>query len=268
MNPDVESIISRIEQSKSIDSLNLSNRGLKMLPTRLGTLVHLHSLYLDNNGLIFVPEIGALTQLEELSLEANQITLLPESFGNLRALKTLNLSKNHNLKCLSGQIVRSLDQLTVLWLNECGLMYVPKEIGCLVGLEKLGLKSNRIEHIPEEFGMLTRLRWLSLENNLLADLPNDALKNLGQLSHLNLAANRLEFVPEFVYGLKKSLNVVSLRANLVKSLTDAEVLELSYLNRVDLRDNPFVRTIRESDRKFFNELKTLSNFIVDDDNSN
>lgn len=264
-NDEIESILNRCEQSsKSIDSVNLSNRELKILPNRLSTLLHLRSLYLDNNKLIFIPEIGSLIQLEELSLENNELTLLPESFSNLRSLKTLNLSKN-NLKCLNGAMFKNFEQLVVLWLNECGLMYLPNEIGCLNSLEKLGLKSNKLEEIPVDFGRLVKLRWLSLENNLLCDLPVDEFKKLTELNHLNLSGNKLESVPEFLSGLKKSLNVVSLRNNRIRSFHDADVLELSYLTKIDLRDNPFLAAIKENNVTFYNELKTLSNFIFSDD---
>lgn len=262
MTDDVDSILSRAEQSKSIDSLNLSNRGLKMLPARLSGLVNLKSLYLDNNKLIFIPEIGNLVQLEELSLENNEITLMPESCLGLRSLKTLNMSRN-SLKCLNGSMFASFDQLTVLWLNECGLMYLPKEIGLLVGLEKLGLKSNLLESLPDEFGSLTRLKWLSLENNLLSDLPSQAFGKLVNLSHLNLNKNKLECVPDFFLS-NSSLNAVFLRGNQIKLLSDAHVLDLARLSKVDLRDNPCIESIRENDTEFFRELRTLGNFIITD----
>lgn len=265
---DIDLILARAELSSksSIDTVNLSNRGLKILPARLTTLVHLKSLYLDNNKLIFVPELATLTQLDELSLENNEITLMPESCcRGLRSLKTLNLSRN-NLKCLSGNMFESFRQLTVLWLNECGLMYLPREIGCLTSLEKLGLKSNRIEQLPDEFGSLVRLKWLTLENNLLSELPIDAFKCLTALNHLNLNSNKLVEMPtECLAALSPTLSVVLLRHNEIKSLTDAHVVEFAFLNKLDLRDNPCVRSL---DSRFYRELKTLDNFIINNNEEN
>lgn len=261
---EIESIISRSENSKLIDTLNLSNRELKFLPNRISNLTHLKCLYLDNNRLIFIPEIGSLTQLEELSLENNEITLIPESCLNLKSLKTLNLSKN-NLKCLAPNLLPNFVQLSVLWMNECGLMYLPKEIGCLVNLEKLGLKSNRLEDLPDEMGKLMNLKWLNLERNLLyeSDRLDASLANLVTLNHLNLNNNKLECVPKFLFNLKKSLNVVLLKSNLIKVLKDEDVLGLSYLTRIDLRDNPCLKQIKAKNSSFYKELLMLKNFIIE-----
>lgn len=271
----VEAMLARAEQSwRSIDSVNLSNRGLKLVPARLAALTHLKSLYMDNNKLIFIAELAALAQLEELSLENNEITLMPESCCRaFRSLKTLNLSRN-SLKCLSGHSMFAASafaaQLTVLWLNECGLLYLPKEIGCLTALEKLGLKSNRLEQLPDEFGRLVRLKWLSLESNELSELPDEAFAHLKALSHLNVSHNKLERLPDCLAVLSRdgALNVALLRANLIAELHDAHVLELgsSALHKLDLRDNPCVRRLRDQpdQASFYREIKTLDNFIIDD----
>lgn len=264
MEEEIESILNRVEQSKTIYTLNLSNRHLKIMPSRIGSLVHLKSLFLDNNQLIFVPEIGSLIQLEELSLENNQLTLLPESCSNLTHLKMLNLSKN-SIKCMNGSILTTFEQLTFLWLNECGLMYLPKEIGNLINLQMLGLKSNRLENIPDEFAKLVKLKWLNLENNLLSDLKFDAFKNLLELSHLNVNKNKLEHIPESLFYLKTCLNVVLMRSNLIKNLKDSDIVELSHLSKIDLRDNPFIAIVKKRNGKFSNELHSLNNFIIEDD---
>ena len=133
-----DDVLKRLEHSKTIDTLNLSNLQLKALPSQLSSLQHLKYLYLDNNKLIFIPEIGSLINLEELSIENNELSLIPEVYYNLKNLKSLNLSKNH-LRILSPSLFKSYQNLTILWLNGCGLMYLPHEIGCLKSLEKLGL---------------------------------------------------------------------------------------------------------------------------------
>jgi hypothetical protein len=259
---DVETIIARIENSKTIETLNLSNRGLKFLPATISSLVHLKYLYLDNNKLIFIPEIGNLIHLEEFSIENNELTLVPESCGNLRLLKMLNLSRN-SIKCLSSSIFQSFQNLTVLWLNQCGLLYLPKEVGHLLCLEKLGLKENFLEELPGELGLLSNLKWLNLEKNQLFKLP-DEFQNLKSLSNLNLGDNGLEEIPSYFYDLK-NLHVLSLKNNKIRSFKDEHVLGLSFLNRGDFRGNPCLIEIKHKNLNFYEELLKLKNFLIYDE---
>lgn len=174
-----ESMIKRIEKSQ-LESINLSNRDLKEFPAALKTQTNLKYLYLDSNKLIFAPEIGSFQQLEELSMEDNGLTLIPETYFNLKSLKCLNLNKNP-LRCINNMFFNTLQNLSILWLNNCELMYLPKEIGGLKFLEKLGLKSNCLQDLPEEIGNLVNLRWLNLEKNEIVELT-DKFQNLKNLN--------------------------------------------------------------------------------------
>lgn len=136
---DMELILKRLgENLDAVDNLNLSNRSLKELPFFITSLKHIKYLYLDNNNLMFVPEIGILLQLEELSIENNQLTFIPETFNGLKRLKLLNLSRN-NIKCISSSLFSGLTSLTTLWMNNCELMFLPKEIKSLKCIEKIGM---------------------------------------------------------------------------------------------------------------------------------
>jgi len=86
------------------------------------------------------PEIGNLTNLEELWLNNNELTTLPHEIGNLKNLERLDLSEN---------------QLTTL----------PHEIGNLKNLKDLYLDYNQFTTLPPEIGNLKNLETLSLYNN-------------------------------------------------------------------------------------------------------
>lgn len=253
---ELKELSKRLETSRTKDQLNLSNRNLKEIPFFVQQLTNLKYLYLDNNKLIFVPEIGQFTQLEEISIENNQLTLIPESFCNLKNLKCLNLSKN-NLKCISSQIFTSLTSLTSLWLNNCDLMYLPREVSCLKHLEKLGLKCNCLQDVPEELGSLTRLQWLNLEQNQLSSLP-EQLSQLKSLAYLNLNKNKFEEIPTNVLLNLKQLNVLNISNNLIKLFKDEDIIGLAHVNKVDLIDNPFIK--KQFD--VLERLNPLENFKI------
>lgn len=256
-----DEVLKRVDQSKTVETLNLNNLQLKALPSQINSLVHLKCLFLDNNKLIFAPEIGALENLEELSIENNELTLIPEVYYNLKNLKSLNLSKN-NLKILNSNMFENYRNLSILWLNSCGLMYLPKEIKFLKALEKLGLKDNCLPDLPDEIGELTNLKWLNLEKNEIELLPQ-SFQKLNKLNHLNLAFNSIDEIPKFFIDLK-NLNILLLRANKIKNFTDELALGLSYLNKCDLRDNQFIDYLKSSRPDFFQQLLKIDNFLIQD----
>ena len=76
-----------------------------------------------------------VAKLKLLDLRKNQLTTLPESFGELAELKRLDLGKN---------------QLTTL----------PESFGKLAKLKHLGPGHNNLETLPESYGKLAKLEQL------------------------------------------------------------------------------------------------------------
>jgi small GTP-binding protein len=94
---DQEEALQSITQAgrEGVTSLDLSRRGLTMLPREIGELRNLRELYLEGNDLRALPiEIGHLVNLQKLNLENNELTSLPSQMGALTALTELQLSGN------------------------------------------------------------------------------------------------------------------------------------------------------------------------------
>ena len=261
MENSTELLIDRIKDSRIIDSINLSNRNLNEFPRVFKSFDQLKYLYLDNNKLIFVPEIGSFHQLEELSMEENGLTLIPETYFNLKNLKLLNLSKNP-LRCINNNLFNNFSKLTSLWLNSCELMYLPKEIGSLKFLEKLGLRSNFLQDLPDEFGQLINLKWLCLEKNEIQMLPR-SFRNLNGLAYLNISFNKLEEIPDFTFEMT-CLNILLLESNLIKVFKDEHVLGLAFLHKLDMRSNPCIKKIKTNQHDFYKQLLSIKSFQIED----
>lgn len=85
-------------------------------------------------------EIKRLKSIEKLQLNLNSISIVPKFLVELKALRILDLTDNPNLTDLST--VAELTNLEELYLFGCYLKDLPKNIGKLQKLKKLGLEGN------------------------------------------------------------------------------------------------------------------------------
>ena len=145
-------IYSEIEKQRRSPGLSLSHKKLTRFPSILFTLEELKAywgslktLNLSFNEVKQLPhEIGTLTGLIMLWLNANQLTGLPPGIGNSTAL-------------------------TKLWLGGNRLTELPPEIGYLTALTMLGLSANQLTQLPAEMRNLTMLTTLGLSFNQLTE---------------------------------------------------------------------------------------------------
>ncbi len=125
------------------------------------------------------PELGNLTELEELDLRDNDLSgPIPPDLGNLASLASLRLSGND----LTGPIPPQLGDLAgieqIVLADNALTGPIPPELGNLTGLEQLYLNNNGLAGpIPPEFGGMVALRNLYLSNNsgLRGTLPANLL---------------------------------------------------------------------------------------------
>ncbi len=152
--------------SGRVDSLNLKNCGLTLIPSDIGTLANLSFLDLYNNNLTSIPiGIGNLTNLKSLDLGSTSITTISSELWDLTNLEAL-------------------------WLDKNAITSIPVEIANLIHLKRLSFSNNKLKTIPSEIGNLTNLRSLSLYNNSLRRIPTE-IGNLSNLESLSLALNSL-----------------------------------------------------------------------------
>ncbi|KAG5874746.1 hypothetical protein JTB14_027085 [Gonioctena quinquepunctata] len=99
-------------------------------------------------------------------------------------------------------------------------------------LEELNLEGNDFSvldpHTQTAIATLSNLKILNLANNQLTELERDAVENLTNLIEINLSSNRLDFVPDNLNHLSKSLRVLKLDHNFIFELNDKSFLGKSY----------------------------------------
>lgn len=131
-----------------------------------------------------LPEnIGHLENLELMVLRNTNLKGLPESFGNLKKLKYLDLSHSPSLQKLPNSFanLKNLERLNLCCCNS--LQELPDSFGDLTKLIYLDIsRSFSLETLPNTFGNLRSLQHLNLSySQSLQRLPN----SFGDLAHLN-----------------------------------------------------------------------------------
>ncbi len=172
------------------------------IPSSLGNLTNLQSLYLDSNQLTgSIPaSLGNLTNLQSLYLSGNGLTgSVPAELGNLTNLRYFNLSYNNLTLGSIPAWLLGLTNLRGLGLSNCQISgAIPTGLSGLTSLEWLELGSNQLSGaIPPELGNLTNLYSLYLSYNQLTGSIPPELGNLTNLEQLALYHNQLSgAVPE------------------------------------------------------------------------
>ncbi|KAJ8260508.1 hypothetical protein COCON_G00162310 [Conger conger] len=168
---------------------NFDNKTLSLIPTQLPTNVT--KLILSHNLIELSEEdIGTLknyTQLTELHLDSNRISILP------------------------GHALDSLSDLRVLSLSGNNISRVePKAFQALGMLKKLDLSHNPIQSLPPGvFTSLTSLESLSLHNSSLRCLENDTFTHLLKLTRLDLGENPWDCSCDFLELIRSSRAEIS-----------------------------------------------------------
>ncbi|XP_027355737.1 probable LRR receptor-like serine/threonine-protein kinase At2g16250 [Abrus precatorius] len=189
------------------------------IPSTLGNLTNLTSLYLSDNKLTgTVPDsLGQLLALSVLDLSGNSLSgFIPTSFAFLANLSSLDMSENF----LSGPI--------------------PPGIGTLSRLQYLNLSSNDLTSLPSQLGGLTSLVDLDLsENSFSGGLP-PAWNGFRNLRRMVLAKSMLNGpLPRNLFTASLQLQSLVLRQNNFTGSLPVELWSLPSLTLVDVSANNF-----------------------------
>ena len=179
-----------------VTELSLPDNNLTgTLPPELGDLTQLRRLVLDANQLAgsIPPALGRLSQLTMLDLSRNRLTgTIPPELGSLSRLDSLLLYRNR----LTGPIPADLEHLGSLGrlsLSSNRLSGpVPPWLGNLANLTRLSVSRNELTGtIPPELAKLSAIQILSVSRNNLAGTIPPELGDLADLEALYLYENEL-----------------------------------------------------------------------------
>ncbi|GJN28571.1 hypothetical protein PR202_gb16770 [Eleusine coracana subsp. coracana] len=236
-----------LANASNLGQLELSeNNFTGIVPRSIGKLHKLYKLNLQFNKLEarnkdweFIDSLGNCTQLQILSLAANQLEgHIPISLSNLSAdLKELYLGLNQ----LSGGLpsgIANFQNLNVLSLYENQFAgEIPEWLGNLKSLKMIGLSNNSFTgFIPTSLSNLSQLLYVYMAaNKLEGHLPAD-MGNLQNLLECDISINLLHGdIPNGIFRIP-TIRIIVLSSNMLSgyipnTLGNSESLEYIYLQK-------------------------------------
>jgi len=197
--------------------LNVSNNGLNFIPQGIDQLEYLNSFYAENNSLNELPEDFWLLELRNLNLNGNDFTTLSVKIGLLTNLRQLSISSN-NLQSIPIEIGQ-LTKLTYFNFSSNEITALPQEIGQLTNLQYFYVGDNQLSNLPASIWNITSIEYLSINNNNFSMLPNE-LEQLAKLIELNISNNSITALPAFI-GELINLEYLDLTSNSFPSIPQA-----------------------------------------------
>ncbi|XP_010556337.1 PREDICTED: plant intracellular Ras-group-related LRR protein 3 [Tarenaya hassleriana] len=179
--------------------------------------------------------------VERVDLSGRQLKLLPEAFGKINGLVSLNLSHN-DLKFIPDAI-SGLQKLEELDVSSNIMQSLPDSIGLLLNLRFLNVSGNKLTSLPESVAQCRSLVQLDASFNNLTSLPANIGYGLLSLERLSVQLNKLRYLPVSICEMR-SLRYLDAHMNEIHGLPHAvgmlinlEVLNLSS-NFSDLTELP------------------------------
>ncbi|MEO8607220.1 MAG: leucine-rich repeat domain-containing protein [Chloroflexota bacterium] len=226
-----------------VTHLYLHNNNLVgTIPPELGNLTELQELWLGANtytGSGIPPELGSLSNLTTLNIFGSHLSgSIPTQLGNLTSLQHLDLAQND----LSGSIPTSLGnlasllQLDLYTNNLTGT--IPLNLASLSSLQTLGLFANHLTgSIPTQLATLTNLQVLGLDNNSLTGTIPSQLGSLTSLHGLGLSRNGFTGSIPAALGNLANLQTLYLNFNSLTGSIPTQLGSLSNLQHLALDNN-------------------------------
>ncbi|KAJ9169692.1 hypothetical protein P3X46_017854 [Hevea brasiliensis] len=230
------------DASNRVVEIMLSNENLYgTLPSELSTLSHLQILYLQQNHLSGpLPSLANLSLLQELRLEDNSFSFIPQGFfQGLTSLTDFRISQNTNLDPWTIPVhIAESGSLIIFEATQANIEgTIPDMFASLPGLQNLDLAYNNLTGtLPASFAnsAIQNLRLNYQQMGLSGTI--DVLSSMTQLNQVWLMGNQFTgSIPDF--SKCEFLFDLQLRENKFTGIVPASLITLPRLLNVSLSNN-------------------------------
>ena len=236
----------------------VKTNNLKSLPAEIAKLKNLRIFFLANSA---IPELPAeLAQCEEITdleiYNCPDMKNFPTVISQLPKLTSANLSANPQWNDVDEGLVAlgtglSAKALQIIYMNECSLTVLPKELNNMKKLGMLSVASNKIHTIESAYPDIAFVQ-LFLDNNQITEIPS-TIRNgkriffrTEDVETFSCSYNKLTKFPdifdaESIYGMSSvdfSYNCITEFENQDADYQGIYVATLSLANNPDLKTFP------------------------------
>ena len=194
-NCNLNHIPSKIRRFKYLNDLNLEGNNIRRIPRWIMEFDSLEEISLNFNQLKPTKsDIRRLSKTKKILLGGNGIEKLPKNIGQMQC-ESMNLAKNklHSLP----ESFADLKQMKTLIFYENEFEEIPEVIADFKNLRHLDFYKNHIKEIPDFVGNMENVQQLFLSFNQIEEIP-DTLRNLKRLKYFYIHHNELHFLPEWI----------------------------------------------------------------------
>jgi len=222
----------------NMHTLLLSHNQLKSVDQYICNGLYVLSFLALDNNLIETVEPQSFkncSDVKDLNLSGNKLSVVPEAIRPLTALLTLDLGEN-KITEIANASYESLPRLYGLRLTDNKINIVPKDaFKGITDLKIVNLAKNNISTIePGTFDENRNLQAIRVDSNRLQDI-HDVFRNVPNLLWLNISANELE---ELKYEeFPPAVQWLDLRSNKIHTLGDCLEMDNLRIRNLDLSEN-------------------------------
>lgn len=236
----------------------VKTNNLKSLPAEIAKLKNLRIFFVANTALTELP--AELAQCEEITdlevYNCPDMKKFPMVISQLPKLTSANLSANPQWEDVNEGVVAlgtnlSAKSLQIIYMNECSLTVLPKEINNMKKLGMLSVSSNKIHTIESAYPDIAFVQ-LFLDNNQITEIPHTVRNGkriffrIEDVETFSCSYNKLTKFPdifdaESIYGMSSvdfSYNNITEFENQDADYQGIYVATLSLANNPNLKKFP------------------------------